>query len=292
MVYWGIPSRPEKCNAHSRPVVCDFSLYVDNPTLQDSQKLVPNDDVTGRKIVQSFLASAIIALILSTTLLFDKIKVLTRKRRRGAEAHKEHQHYVKMVHTIETLLQVLSDQQLISSIALLLSVNAQACQISAYHYNLVCTMLVMGIITHLNTLMNVPDFLHKGKFLAFYRFLGMTIQIILSGLVLSARLTKTFPSRAGPLAILPAACFQEAGSGLGLSALGDLAANATKEGDLQANLDAATSATGGIGEYATLAVFIILAVPIIAFDYIEVHGCAEVQTSSWDAVGNDRDLFR
>lgn len=217
--------------------------------------------------------------------MLDKIKVHILDKRRDKQGQAEDHFYLKLVHTIETLLHTLSDQQLITSIALLLSINHQACTISAYHYDLVCTMLLMGIITHLNTLINIPDFLYKGKIVAFYRFFGICVQLVLSGFVFSARHTKSFPSKASSLAIMPAACFENmnATHDLGFSDFFSFAqnvtdvttnstvTNATVPAQLLHNIDAATSATTGMGEYATLCVFIFIAILVLIYDFFEAQ---------------------
>lgn len=146
-----------------------------------------------------FLVNTIIAIVLSLALFVDKVKVHWYDNRKSRKNKEEHRHYVKLIHTIESLLQTLSDQQLIASIALLLAVNHQACQLTAYHYNLVCTMLVLAVVTHLNLLMNITDFLYKGRLLAFYRLGAILTQVILSGLVLKSRLSNNIPTTAGPV---------------------------------------------------------------------------------------------
>jgi hypothetical protein len=92
-----------------------------------------------------FIASAIIALIL----LVDEIEACRKRHNEDEEIDEEKEETkrrkfnCKLVHTIETLLHTASDHQLVAGIALLLSLNRQACEISVYHNNLVCVMLVM-----------------------------------------------------------------------------------------------------------------------------------------------------
>jgi hypothetical protein len=213
--------------------------------------------------------------------MYDKFKVhIYDKKRVDNDTRSEHKYYVRLVYTIESLMHSLGDQQLIAGIALLLVVNHQACQISAYHYNLVCTMLLMSIITHLNTLINIPDFLYKGKTVATYRLIGIFAQFVLSGIVLSARNTSTFPSQPSSLAIMPAACFENmnATQDLGFSDFVGFAQNVTMGSaanttanvtQILHNIDVATSAVSGLGEYVTLVFFMIFAVVVLAFDYVE-----------------------
>lgn len=215
----------------------------------------------------------------------DKIKVHIYDKRKDREGQAEDRFYLKTIHTITSLLHTMSDQQLVASIALILSINHQACEISAYHYNLVCTMLLMGIITHLNVLISIPDFWYKGKTLALYRCSTICIQLILTGFIFSARHTKSFPSKASSLAIMPAACFENmhATDGLGFSDFVTFAQNVTSgvttnsttnttvPAQLLHNIDAATSATSGMGEYATLVVFMLIAFLVLVYDFFEVQ---------------------
>jgi hypothetical protein len=212
----------------------------------------------------------------------DKIKVHILDKRTGAKSKNEHQFYLTLVYTIESLLHHMSDQQLVAGISLLLAVNVQACQISAYHFNLVCTMLLLSAITHVNTMISIPDFITKGKTVATYRLIAIFAQLILSGIVLASRLTKTFPSKPSSLAIMPAACFENvnATDGLGFSSFVDFAQNVTTGSTANAtanatqiwdNINAATSTQSGLAEYATLMVFVLLAILVIAIDLIELQ---------------------
>ena len=164
---------------------------------------------------------------------------------------------------------MLSDQQIVAGIALLLAVNAQACEISAYHYNLVCTMLLLSAITHLNAFVSISDFIFKGKSVAINRLIAIVIQLVLSGVVLSARNTEGFPSKPGALGALPVACFENMNAmhSLGLEDFANLTQNVTGLGlnttynasQIVSNIHAATSAGTGLGEYITLIVFTIFA---------------------------------
>ncbi|KAF4629501.1 hypothetical protein G7Y89_g8651 [Cudoniella acicularis] len=278
MVYylgpWVIPVNPAKCLAANQSVICNFALYNNATTLTDAQKLVPNDDITGAT------AGAIIAVILSFLLFLDKLKVHWYNQRRGREAVKEYTFYLKAVNTVENIMHVNSDQQLVTSVALLFAINHQACEITAYHYNLACTMLLMGIITHLNTLISIPDFLYKGKAVAAYRCFGIACQTVISGIVFSARHSKTWPAKAQSLAILPAACFENmnATDGLGFSDFVTFAQNVTAGSTANTtanttqilnNINVITSAEAGMGEYATLVTFMFLALLVLLFDYAE-----------------------
>jgi uncharacterized integral membrane protein len=194
--------------------------------------------------------------------------------RRDRQAKLETPFYLQLIHTIESLLQTLSDQQLVAGISLLVAINSQACNISAYHYNLVCTMLILSAITHLNTLINIPDFIFKGKTVATQRLLGIAVQLGLSGIVLSGRNTSTFPTKASALAAMPAACFENmnATDSVGFGDFIDFAQNATagsNASEIWDNMQAATTSTSGLGEYITLVVFVIFAILFLIMEFVD-----------------------
>ena len=90
-------------------------------------------------------------------------------------------------------------------------------------------MLLVDIVTHLKTRISIPDFLYKGKAVAFYRCLGIVVQLILSGIVFSARHSKTWPAKASSISIIPAVCFENmnATNDLGFGDFADFAQNFT-----------------------------------------------------------------
>ncbi|KAF1999762.1 hypothetical protein P154DRAFT_213404 [Amniculicola lignicola CBS 123094] len=273
---WNIPVNQQKCAALGFDVACPYGQYSDyHAVLQQDQKLTAANDITGVPIVKAFIASTSMALILSILLIMDKIKYHFFHRSKKRSAKLERPFYLRLIHTIESLLQTLSDQQLVTGISMLACINLEACKISAYHYNLVCTMLMLSAITHLNTLINISDFIYKGKSVAFQRVLGIALQIILTGMVLSARNTSTFPTRAGPQGILPAACFENmnATTLLGLSDFKDLTnkvtANNADADQIFENLKKATSAQSGLTECITLIIFVAFALAFLVLEYCE-----------------------
>ena len=221
------------------------------------------------------------SLILSIFLCFDKIYYrITRNRPKQITTHKR---YLQVIHTIETLLHTFSDQQLVSAISLLFTLNDQACTISAYDFNLVCTMLLISVVVHLNSLIMISDFIFKGKAIAFSRIASIALQLILTGIVFSARNTSIFPFEPQALAIMPAACFENtnATSSAGLADFVNLASNITTNATLTTinstgngtdtlwyNLEAATSTTHGLPEYIALVIFVFLAVVTLLFEWI------------------------
>jgi hypothetical protein len=71
------------------------------------------------------------------------------------------EHYQRAAHSIDTTLHSLSDTQLVASIGLLFAMLYQSCDISAYHYNLVCYMLLMSMVTHIFAFVNIPHFFKR-----------------------------------------------------------------------------------------------------------------------------------
>ncbi|KAF2798838.1 hypothetical protein K505DRAFT_371395 [Melanomma pulvis-pyrius CBS 109.77] len=277
--HWYLPVNPQKCAAINQTVSCPVGYYSHARNLLPEQRLTPNLDITGSAIVKTFIASTCTALILSACLIIDKIKYHFYHKRRSANSKAESRFWIKAVHTIESLLQAISDQQIVAGVALVLAINAQACTISAYHYNLVCSMLLLSGITHLNTLINIPDFVYKGKLVAANRLLAIAFQLVLSGIILSSRNTKSFPSKPSALGVLPAACFENMNAldSLGLQDFVDLAANVTGAAtnttqnatQIWDNIQAATSARSGLGEYITLIIFAIFALLFLVLEFLE-----------------------
>ncbi|XTI89811.1 hypothetical protein V2W45_603811 [Cenococcum geophilum] len=69
---------------------------------------------------------------------------------------RDNEHYQRAAHSIDTTLHSLSDTQLVASIGLLFATLYQSCDISAYHYNLVCCMLLMSMATHIFAFVKIP----------------------------------------------------------------------------------------------------------------------------------------
>ena len=159
------------------------------------------------QIFRSFVATAFTSLLLSLILCYDKVQY--RLTRSSSSQVTEHRHWHKMIHTIETMLHVSSDTQLVSALSLLFTLNDQACTISAYDFNIVCTMLMISVVVHLNALILISDFIFKGKTIAFSRIALIALQLGLTGSAFAARNTATFPFEPQSLAILPRRLFRE-----------------------------------------------------------------------------------
>jgi hypothetical protein len=206
-------------------------------------------------------------------LCFDKIHY---RLARGKKGHVTSQNfYLKALNTVETLLHAMSDTQLVSAISLLFTLNGQSCSISAYDFDIVCTMLMLSIVVHLCTMINISDFIFKGKSVAFPRLATIITQLVLTFFVFAARNTSTFPFEPASLAILPAACFENfnATDDFGLSDFANFASNATSNGTdgLWNTIQAATNTTKGLPEYVILVSFVGLALLVILAEWLFVQ---------------------
>ncbi|KAH8647478.1 hypothetical protein BGZ60DRAFT_423935 [Tricladium varicosporioides] len=210
------------------PAICNFTRYTNAFDLSSREKLTPNDEITGQKILIVFLSVTSFTIFLCAILAFDNIKYKHLQTKLHKLHHQNHhrpqlsnnirtlKHFqAKVIIAITKLLHKYSEMMFLACFALMIVVRKQGCRISVYHYNLVCVMLLMGIISQVNILINVPDyFLEKGrgkgkkvfKKLAIPRFILIFIQIIFSLLFISAR-DSNLPYTIDSLAILPAACF-------------------------------------------------------------------------------------
>lgn len=212
------------------------------------------------------------ALIFSAVLLIDRIKWHWWETSDDSEASRHRRFYLRLIHILQCLLHALSDNQLVSGLALLVTLNNQACSISAYHYNLVCTMLILSTITHLQSLISIQDYIHKGRIIATFRIIAISTQYVLCAIVLNGRNTHRddnfFPSKATSFAIMPAACFlnMNATSFLGFDNTIDTVQNitstmistnfTTNASTLVHDLDVATGGSEGFWEYILLVAFL------------------------------------
>ena len=179
------------------------------------------------------------------------------------------------MHQCETLLQTFSDQQLVAGYSILVGTSFAACDISAYHYNLVCVMVLMSLVTHINTIVNIPNFLFRGWLVGTYRLLAILAMVILSAVLFSARNTSTFPISAGPLSILPAVCF-EARNGTSDLGLGDA------YGFLSSNHQSfISSPKSGFAQYGVLMGFFAFALVMLALDGMKKMCCSPGPLKHW-----------
>lgn len=207
-------------------IPCDYGLYSTNQTLTTSQKLLPNTDITGTNIMIMFVASNFVACGLAMALLLDEACLLGHwcKKEKYAASLKvirllnpcrlkvltsaSYSFFRGLVHTMDTTLHSLSDIQVAAGLALLVVVEFHASCISGYHFNVICYLMIMSLITHILAFVNVPEFCSKNWWVGVGRTLAIVAELILTWSLFKDRdILQNFPSNASPLLIMPAACF-------------------------------------------------------------------------------------
>lgn len=87
-----------------------------------------------------------------------------------------------------------SDQQLITSFAILISVqHFVGCSISAYHYDIVCNLILMSLVTHLASLVVIKRYF-SNKLLGPIRVILIFIVFSLAGVMFAERDNSRFPT--------------------------------------------------------------------------------------------------
>ncbi|PYI19552.1 hypothetical protein BO99DRAFT_458708 [Aspergillus violaceofuscus CBS 115571] len=282
MLDWNIPSSQSSCQAQGYNVTCNFALYTNATDLTTAQKLSPNTSITGPGLVKVFIITSVVAIGAAFVLLIDKACIYWNQYRDTDNAIRETRYYRRIAHTVEQLLHTLSDQQLTTGFALIFALSEQACTISAYHYDLVCAMLLMSFVTHLNTLVSIPTFIHKGKLLALYRCAALIAQVVLISIIFSARNRAAFPVRPSSLAIMPACCLMNmnASDWLGLAEAGEFVSrlNSTENNTSGTEIFSQAGQSSAFGQYIALIVFTGFTAVIAGVNWLEAR---EVDLHRW-----------
>ncbi|KAL2068050.1 hypothetical protein VTL71DRAFT_16148 [Oculimacula yallundae] len=171
-------------------------------------QLAPNPTLTGNQIWNTFVLTSIIVAGSSVVIAILELMAL-KMRNRGKRFRDEawRRWYLK-VHLQEVII-MLSDQQTTVGIGLLVAVAHQGCTVTAYQYNCICYLVIMAVCSNLLAILNVRNFfLGRGYRFAFIHIATLATLIALSGNMIFARGSRTFPVKAGPEQTLPAACFQ------------------------------------------------------------------------------------
>lgn len=92
--------------------------------------------------------------------------------------------------------------QLVASIGLLFVTLYQSCDISAYHYNLVCYMLLMSMVTHTRFRQH-SSFFQKNFWPALVRLFGMLLTFVFTWFLCKNRDVLGFPMDVASLTIFP-----------------------------------------------------------------------------------------
>lgn len=114
----------------------------------------------------------------------------------------------KLILGIDTTLHNLSDFSVAAGLALLITAELHSNCISAYHLNVICYLMIMSLITHVLTFVNVPEFCSKNMWLGVGRIVGIVATLILTWTLFRERdIIADFPISPSPRLIMPAACF-------------------------------------------------------------------------------------
>jgi hypothetical protein len=129
----------------------------------------------------------------------------------------------------------------------------------------------MSLVTHLNSIVSISKFIHKGKRVATYRSLAMIAQIVFTGLIFQSRNASHFPSTPNSLAIMPACCFMDSNSTdpLGIPNLGINTAGNASEFILGA-IHAAEKSPA-FAQYIVLVVFLVFSAIIAIVNWLEAR---------------------
>ena len=131
---------------------------------------------------------------------------------------------------LRAVLVSFSDQQMVTGLSLVIATRwYMGCTISAYHYDIVCDLVLMSVVTHLCSItFIIPYFHHKG--LGITRIFLILFTFVMAGLMLSKRSNTSFPtgkpnyaptnSTLIPYLIAPAACFMSGSINLTSEATG------------------------------------------------------------------------
>jgi hypothetical protein len=114
---------------------------------------------------------------------------------------------MRIIHSIDTIVHRLSDAALTAGIALAFATLYESCDLSVYHFNIVCYMILMAMITHTFTITNVPHWFRKNGWLASARLIGILLTFVFTWILYKSRDVKGFPMKASSAAILPISCY-------------------------------------------------------------------------------------
>ncbi|KAF2809643.1 uncharacterized protein BDZ99DRAFT_571424 [Mytilinidion resinicola] len=197
-----------KGHCPNRTTPCDFALYANATHLDDNQKLVPNVDITGTNVIRAFQITSFLALVAAFLLLMDYSYLIFHARYQPqSQTRRDHKKYKRIIHSIDTILHTFSDAALTAGIALAFATLLQSCDLSVYHYNIVCYMLLMAMITHTFAITNIPKWFSKNGWLGALRLAGILLTFCFTWLLYKSRDVKGFPMTASSAAIMPISCY-------------------------------------------------------------------------------------
>jgi len=93
--------------------------------------------------------------------------------------------------------------------------TSSTCTIDAYRYDIICYLILMTIVSHLSAVLVLRSYTSGQILLAVFRFALVFAQIVFAGIILSSRLTTSFPTGVPDRSltnvttlVLPAVCFE------------------------------------------------------------------------------------
>ena len=134
-------------------------------------------------------------------------------------------------------------------------------------------MILASLLTHINTIINIPDYFHRGQLVSILRVLAIVTMCVLSAILFSTRNTDTFPVSAGPLSILPAVCF-EARNGTTTLGFGDVDKLLKQQSFI-------SSPKSGFAQYGVLMVLFLMGGIILVLDNMKKMCCAPGPVRRW-----------
>lgn len=154
-------------------------------------------------------------VVISLTLIGFEV-VLWGRHYRLKTWHSSKQDHTKIwrsIHVLERLINAFSDQQSVAGLSLIVVAGHDGCEISAYVYNVVCFLIVMSLITHLNALTNTrnwfeSEYTARGIVMGVFKLLPILATVIMAGIMLGARNSPNFPVNASEYVRLSASCFE------------------------------------------------------------------------------------
>ena len=120
---------------------------------------------------------------------------------------------------LEAVILSFSDQQIVTGLSMLIATRFYlGCSISAYHYDIVCNLVLMSVITHLCSITYITPYLHRQALaLGVARVLLIGLTFLFAAFMFAERDNHNFPtgkpsyaptnSTQIPKLIAPAACF-------------------------------------------------------------------------------------
>ncbi|KAF2681835.1 hypothetical protein K458DRAFT_488961 [Lentithecium fluviatile CBS 122367] len=180
--------------------------------------LEPDGDVAGRGVLIAFVVAVATSFVAAGFVLFAEWHEYFGK----PNQHRRMHHFRMFA---DTYLVSLSDTQAVTSLALLITTNFfLGCTITAYHYDLVCSLVLMSSAAHIGSLAVMHRYFDAKKHQSWQHFRSLTrVAMILASFILSYVLfrcrSEIFPSFR-PLSntndantttstglVLPAVCF-------------------------------------------------------------------------------------